>query len=106
MTRRAGWGEVWWLELPTIGRRPVLVLTRPAAIERLPRILVAPATTHRRGLPSEVALDEDDGMPRPCVLNLDTPELVSRNLLVDYVTSLSSERMRQVCSALASAVNC
>lgn len=106
MSRRVQWAEVWWLELETIGRRPVLVLTRPAALERLPRILVAPATTHRRSLPSEVGLDEEDGMPQPCVLTLDTPELVGKGLLVDYVTTLSPGRMTEVCTALAIAVNC
>lgn len=106
MNRPIEWGEVWWLELADIGRRPALVLTRPAALERLPRILVAPATTHRRGLVSEVALDADDGLPQPCVLSLDTPELVSKGLLVEYVATLSAMRMEEVCRALGAAVNC
>jgi mRNA interferase MazF len=100
------WGEVWWLESPSLGRRPAAVLTRPEALAILPRILVAPATTQVRGLPSEVALDEDDGMPRPCVLNLDTPELVPRGMFIERITSLSERRMIQVCRALAAAVNC
>jgi mRNA interferase MazF len=89
-----------------IGRRPVLVLSRPEGIAHLPHVLVAPATTRVRGLPSEVALDEEDGMPRACVLTLDTPELASKALLVDYITTLSPVRMAQVCDALAIAVNC
>ena len=39
---------------PGIGRRPVVVLSRDAAIPRLQRALVAPCTTTIRGLPSEV----------------------------------------------------
>lgn len=81
-------------------------MTRTAALERLPRVLVAPATTHFRGLPSEVRLDQDDGMPQECVLTLDTVELVSKSLLVEYVTTLSPIRMEAVCRALAVAVNC
>lgn len=38
-------GEVWWCEPPEIGRRPVVVLSRDAAIPRLRRVLVAPCTT-------------------------------------------------------------
>ena len=104
--RLPSWGDVWWVESEEISRRPVVVLSRPEAIPHLPRVLVAPATTTVRGLPSEVSLDEQDGMPRPCVLTLDTPELVSKALLVDFVTTLSPVRMQQVCRALSVAVNC
>ena len=103
---RIGWGEVWWVESPSLGRRPVLVLTRPEALDVLPRILVAPATTTVRALPSEVPLDLDDGLPRPCVLNLDTPELVPRALLVERITTLSEVKMAAVCHALAAATGC
>ncbi len=104
--RTPAWGEAWWLELEAIGRRPVVVLSRPEALPHLPRVLVAPATTNARGLPSEVALDADDEMPQPCVLTLDTPELASKALLVEYISTLSPGRMRQICDALAIAVNC
>jgi mRNA interferase MazF len=58
-------GEVWWCELAAIGRRPVVVLSRDAAIPRLRRALVAPCTTTIRGLPSEVVLEPDsDPVPR------------------------------------------
>jgi mRNA interferase MazF len=36
-----GRGELWWCELPDVGRRPVVVLSRDAAIPRLRRVLVA-----------------------------------------------------------------
>lgn len=101
-----GWGQVWWIESPAFGRRPGVVLTRPAAVDVLPRLLVVPATIARRGLPTEVALDEDDGLPRPCVLNLDTPELVPRALFASHVATLSPVRMAEVCEALREAVHC
>lgn len=46
-------GELWWCELPAIGWRPVLVLSRDTAIPRLKRTLVAPCTSTVRGLASE-----------------------------------------------------
>jgi mRNA interferase MazF len=104
--REPGWGEAWWLELEAIGRRPVVVLSRPEAIPHLLRVLVAPATTHVRGLPTEVSLDVDDGLPRPCVLTLDTIELASKVLLVDYISTLSASRMHAVCTAAGMALNC
>lgn len=100
-------GEVWWCELPETGRRPVVVLSRDAAIPRLHRALVAPCTTVIRRLPSEVVLDpSDDPVPRPSAVNLDSVESVSLAVLVERLGRLSDDRMRQICGALAVAVGC
>lgn len=100
-------GEVWWCELPEVGRRPVVVLSRDAAIPRLRRALVAPCTTTVRGLDSEVALEPgDDPVPRPCVANLDSVESVSIAALVARLGRVSDHRMRQICQALEVAVDC
>ena len=100
-------GEVWWCEPLDVGRRPVVVLTRDAAIPRLRRILVAPCTTTIRGLASEVLLDPDeDPVPRPSAVNLDSVESVSVAVLVDRLGTLSGERMREICAALDVAVGC
>lgn len=100
-------GEVWWCELPEVGRRPVLVLSRDAAIPRLGRTLIAPCTTTIRGLASEVELDPDaDPVPRSTAVNLDSVESVSLGVLVDRLGRLSDDRMREVCAALSVAVDC
>jgi mRNA interferase MazF len=100
-------GEVWWCEPPDIGRRPVVVLSRDAAIPRLRRALVAPCTTTVRGLPSEVVLDPgEDPVPRRSAVNLDAVESVSIGILVDRLGRLSDERLRDICAALAVAVAC
>ena len=100
-------GELWWCELPEIGRRPVLVLSRDAAIPRLGRTLVAPCTTTIRGLASEVALEPgDDPITRRSAVNLDSVESVSLAVLVERLGRLSDDRMRQVCAALEVAVDC
>jgi mRNA interferase MazF len=100
-------GEVWWCELPEIGRRPVVVLSRDAAIPRLRRALVAPCTTTIRRLASEVALEPDaDPVPQPCAANLDSVESVEVAVLVERIGRLSDSRMRDVCAALAVAVDC
>lgn len=100
-------GELWWCELAGIGRRPVVVLSRDAAIPRLRRALVAPCTTTVRGLASEVVLDPgDDPVPSRSAVNLDSVESVSVAVLVSRLGRLSDTRMRQVCAALAIAVDC
>ena len=100
-------GEVWWCELPDIGRRPVVVLSRNAAIPRLRRTLIAPCTTTIRGLASEVVLEpNDDPVPQRCAINLDSVESVSVAVLVQRLGRLADERMRQICAALEVAVDC
>jgi len=100
-------GEVWWCELPEIGRRPVVVLSRDAAIPRLRRALVAPCTTTIRDLASEVVLEPDcDPIPRRSSINLDSVESVSVAVLVERLGRLSDDRMREVCAALDVAVEC
>lgn len=100
-------GEVWWCELPGIGRRPVVVLSRDAAIPRLRRTLVAPCTTTIREIESEVVLEPgDDPVPQRCAANLDSVESVSVGVLVERLGRLSDDRMRQLCSALDVAVDC
>lgn len=99
--------EVWWCELADVGRRPVVVLSRDAAIPRLRRAIVAPCTTTIRGLASEVVLDPQvDPIPRPSAVNLDSVESVSVAALVDRVGRLADARMREVCAALEVAVAC
>ena len=100
-------GEVWWCELPEIGRRPVVVLSRDAAIPRLRRALVAPCTTTIRGLASEVVVEPDsDPVPRRSAVNLDSVESVSVTVLVSRLGRLADTRMREICGALEVAVDC
>jgi len=100
-------GEIWWCELPEIGRRPVVVLSRDPAIPRLRRALVAPCTTTIRNLPSEVGLNAgDDPVPLDSAVNLDSVESVSVGTLTERLGRLSDGRMRQICQALAVAVDC
>jgi mRNA interferase MazF len=100
-------GEVWWCELAEIGRRPVVILSRDAAIPRLHRALVGPCTTTIRGIPSEVVLEPgEDPIPQTSAVNLDSIESVSVGVLFERIGRLSDDRMRQICAALDVAVAC
>jgi mRNA interferase MazF len=100
-------GEVWWCELPEISRRPVVILSRNSAIPRLRRALIAPCTTTIRGLASEVLLEPgEDPIPRASAVNLDSVESVSVGTLSERLGRLADERMREICAALAVAVDC
>ena len=107
MTALPARGEVWWCELSEVGRRPVVVLSRDAAIPRLRRTLIGPCTTTIRGIPSEVLLEPGrDPVPQTSAVNLDSVESVSLGTLVERLGRLSDERMRQICEALEIAVGC
>ncbi|HYO19787.1 MAG TPA: type II toxin-antitoxin system PemK/MazF family toxin [Dermatophilaceae bacterium] len=100
-------GDVWWCEMPEIGRRPVVVLSRDAVIPRHRRALIAPCTTTIRHLPSEVLLEPgEDPVPLRSAVNLDSAESVSIAILVERLGRVADDRMRQICAALAIAVDC
>lgn len=99
-------GEVWWLEHPEAGRRPACVVTREAAIPVLDHVLVAPATRTIRGIPTEVALTREDGMPADCALSLDNLATVPKALLTERITALPPTKMHDLCRALRAATGC
>lgn len=99
-------GGVYYLEHPEWGRRPVLVLTREAAIPVLKRVTIASITRTVRGIPTEVILNEEDGMPVRCVVSLDNLGDAWKAMLTEHITTLGLDRMREVCAALSIAVGC
>jgi mRNA interferase MazF len=86
-------------------KRPVVVLTRDSVLEYLGEATVAPITRTVRGIPSEVPLGPDDGMPEPCAVNLDHVQTVARGRLGALVTTLSTQRMAEVREALLFALD-
>ena len=97
-------GEVRWLQLDK--PRPVVILNRSAVADRLNRLIVAPCTSTVRHLPTEVPLDESDGMPKVCVIRTDNLTLADRDALGSLISTLSAERMAAVCTAIAIALGC
>jgi len=98
-------GELWLAEEPQ-NRRPVCILTRDEAIPVLTSILIVPATTNRRGAPSELPLDVEDGVSKPCVLNFDDLATVRKSLLTHRIGSLAPARLHELCRVLAIATDC
>jgi len=94
-------GDVWWADLPKpVGRRPVVILSRNRAIEVREYVTVAELTRTIREIPVEVPLGPEDGLPKKCVVNLDVINTIPKKLLVERITSLSSEKLKDVESAL------
>jgi mRNA interferase MazF len=99
-------GDICWLEFPDEKRRPALILTRAEAIPVMQKVIISYLTSTIRGIPTEVLLRVEDGVPRECVANLDNLRSVPRALLTEPITSLSGARMHEVCKALSIATGC
>lgn len=98
-------GEVWWAELPApAGQRPVVLLSRNEAYAVRDLVIVAPITTRRRRIASEVSLDRADGLPRRCVANLDTITTIPKRVLTRRIAALAPEKVAAVDRALRFAV--
>ena len=94
-------GEVRWYKFSKPEKnRPVVILTRDSALEFLGEVTVAPITSTIRDIPSEVLLTKEEGMPKDCAVNLDHIQTVSKSRIGPLITTLSSERMSELRSAL------
>jgi mRNA interferase MazF len=82
------------------------VLTRDSTIPYLSTVTVAPITSTIRGVPSEVVLNEEDGMKAPCAVNLHHALTISQGRLGRRVAGLSSLRMNEICNALRFSLGC
>lgn len=99
-------GEVWWAELPLpIGRRPVVLLSRDEAYAVRNAVTVAEVTSTMRGIPVEVALDPEDGLPKRCVVNLDTIVTIRKELLIERIALLRNEKIEQINAAIKFALS-
>jgi mRNA interferase MazF len=91
---------------PPDKQRPVLILTRHSALGHLSTVTVAPITSTVRDVPSEVVLDEDDGMKSRCAINLHNAVTISQERLGRRVLSLNRQRMQEVCAAVRFSLDC
>ncbi len=94
-------GEIWWADLPRpTGRRPVVLLSRDEAYSFRELVTIAPVTTRFRGVPSEVPLGPEEGLPRNCAAVLDSMDTIPKNRLQSHIASLPTEKLHAVTDAI------
>lgn len=99
-------GEIRWYKFKSSDKkRPVLILTRDSVLEYLGEVTIAPTTSTVRDIPSEVFLSEHDGMKKDCAINFDHIQTVSKGKIGSLITTLSSEKLKQVRRAILFALN-
>lgn len=99
-------GEVWWATLPhPIGRRPVVLISRDEAYTVRNAVTVAEVTTKIRNIPVEVLLGPEDGLPKKCVVNLDTIVTIRKDLLVERISLLQKNKIDEIDQAITFALS-
>jgi mRNA interferase MazF len=94
-------GEIrWYTYSAPDKRRPVLLLTRDEVIASLSEVIVVPATRTIRGIPTELILTPDDGMPTACALNFDHIALARKERVGAFIVALKVERWSEARAAL------
>ncbi len=94
-------GEVWWAKLPApAGRRPVVLLSRDEAYAVRNLVTVAPVTTRARNIPVEVPLGRKEGLPKECVVNLDTITTIPKSMLLELISVLPTPKVAAINQAI------
>ena len=98
-------GDIWWGEAPDEKGRPYLVVSRDSANEVMRRVLVAPVSTRIRGLPSELPLGSDEGLPVASVASFDNLRTFPKAMLVRRLGELGS-RLNELCRVAGATLDC
>ena len=78
----------------------MVLLSRDEAYPIRGLIIVAPVTTRIRGIPAEVPLGPEDGLPRASVANLDAMYTVPKSQLQERITGLNRDKLEAVETAI------
>lgn len=98
--------EVWWAELPPpVGNRPVVILTRDAVLHSIGSVVVTVVTRTVRGIPTEVDLGRQQGLPVRCVANLDNLLTVPRSRLTRQMGMCGTSKVEELNRAIKVALD-
>ncbi len=99
-------GDVRWYKFDRPDKsRPVVILTRDSIIPYIGEITVAPVTSTIRDIPSEVLLDQKDGVAKECAINCDHLQTIAKGRIGSLLIRLSTVRMREVRDAVTFALS-
>lgn len=94
-------GEIRWYTFKSPDKkRPVVILTRNSALKFLGEVTIAPITSTIRDIPTEVILDQKDGVKMVSAINLDHIQTVSKGKIGAYVSKLPGSKLEEIRSAL------
>jgi mRNA interferase MazF len=97
-------GEIWWGETEA-KRRPYLIVTRSEAVPVLTTIVTAPVSRTVRGIPTEIPLGPNEGLPVECAASFDNLEPIPRSALTERAGTLGPRR-DEICETLRALADC
>lgn len=103
MARPTIHGDIWWADIDK--RRPVVIASRDDPRGARGRATVAVVTRTRRDIPTEVPLDQRDGVPGTSVVNCDELVTIPKSWLERRIGRLGDERLREFHRALRFALS-
>jgi mRNA interferase MazF len=83
----------------------VVLLSRDEAYAVRNAVTVAEVTRTIRGIPVEVPLGPEDGLPARCAANLDTIMTIRKELLTKRIALLRNEKMAEIQKAVKFALD-
>jgi mRNA interferase MazF len=83
-----------------MGVRPAVLISRNQAYRVRQAVTVVPLTQTIRQLPVEVPLGPEDGIRRRSVANADSLATIPKNDVLDYLATLSPEKLKAVEQAI------
>lgn len=78
----------------------MVLLSRDLAYQVRQFVTVAPVTTRVRHISAEVPLGPEDGLPRPCVANLDNITTIAKSYLREQITTLGASKLQAIEAAM------
>lgn len=98
VARRTEHGEIWWAESDK--ERPVVVASRGDPLGHRANVTCASVSRTIRGIPTEVPLDERDGLREVSVINCDDLFTIRKDRLRRRIGHLSPARLEAFHRAL------
>lgn len=96
--------HIYLADLPDGGKvRPVVILTRDVALPFLKRVTVAPITSTRHGIRTEVTVDESNGLDHESVITCDNIQTIPKNLIGRRLGALSIGQEAHLTQAIRAA---
>lgn len=93
-------GDVFDADLPGLGVRPAVVVTRESAIPVLSTVTTVPVTSTIRGHPAEILLNAEHGLDHESAANCDYLQTVQKSHLLRYRGCLGQEHIARLDDAL------
>ena len=99
-------GDVWQADLGArAGKRPVVILTRSAAIQHLNKLTIAEIPSHCKGYPTEVDIDQKANLPMSSYVELDNIQTLPKSRFEKCLGTLDDATMKTISEKIVLALH-